>query len=105
MNCKRIAELVAERKMTMFIAAGTCCSIKPQAEILNGIFSLCDYTQKYSDNLKFKFESTSGYGLLDSYQRRSSFGSIQEDRRPTQSEQFHFLWNSSTKIGTVSQFV
>ena len=31
------------------------------------------------------------------------FGSIQEDRQKV--EQFHFLWNSSTFYGTVSQFV
>ena len=30
-------------------------------------------------------------------------GSIQEDRHKV--EQFHFLWNSSTKSGTVPQFV
>ena len=32
---------------------------------------------------------------------RRYFGSIQEDRHKV--EQFHFLWNSSTKSGTASQ--
>ena len=35
--------------------------------------------------------------------RATSLGSIQEDRRKV--EQFHFLWNSSTKSGAVPLFL